>query len=90
MACVSEQITDAITQTNVKVVAESPAYALGTSYLSAAHSSGMMYHTAVHAQGQQYIQAQAANTQGVLQILSMDTMSNAIGIARMLQASENA
>ncbi|MBI6636155.1 RebB family R body protein, partial [Pseudomonas paralactis] len=34
MPLVNEQITDAVTQTNVKVVAESPAMAMSTIYQS--------------------------------------------------------
>ncbi|WP_174772358.1 RebB family R body protein, partial [Chryseobacterium rhizosphaerae] len=37
---VNEQITDAVTQSNVKVVAESPAVALSNVYQTAAHSTG--------------------------------------------------
>ncbi|MFB9156471.1 RebB family R body protein, partial [Chromobacterium violaceum] len=35
---VNNQITDAVTQANVKVLAESPAMAMGSIYQSLAHS----------------------------------------------------
>ena len=44
---VNEQITDAITQTNVKVVAESPAQAMGTLYQIAMQANGMSMQNAV-------------------------------------------
>ncbi|KPH15171.1 MULTISPECIES: RebB family R body protein [Chryseobacterium] len=84
---VNEQITDAVTQSNVKVVAEAPAIALGNVYQSAAHSTGIMFENAVNAQNQQNILGQAATTQGVMQIYSIDTVADAISIAKMLSAS---
>ncbi len=86
---VSAQITDAVTQSNVKVVAESPAIALSNVYQTAAHSTGLMFENAVNAQNQQNILAQTATTQGVMQIYSIDTIADAIAIARMLEASAN-
>ena len=81
---VNEQITDAVTQTNVKVVAEAPAIALGNVYQTAAHSTGIMFENAVNNQNQQNNLGQAATTQGVMQIYSLDTVADAISIARML------
>jgi hypothetical protein len=86
---VNEQITDAVTQSNVKVVGEAPAMALGNVYQSAAHSTGLMFENAVNAQSQQNILAQTATTQGVMQIYSIDTIADAIGVAKMLNASVN-
>jgi hypothetical protein len=74
---VNPQITDAVTQGNTKVVAESPALALGTLYQSAAHSTGILYENAVAAQQQLAKAAQAATIQGVIQIYSVDTMAGA-------------
>ncbi|WP_080779883.1 RebB family R body protein [Chryseobacterium phocaeense] len=84
MATVNEQITDAVTQSNVKVVAESPAVALSNVYQSAAHSTGIMFENAVNAQNQQNILGQAATTQGVIQIYSLDTIADAVSIAKIL------
>nr|WP_323670684.1 RebB family R body protein [Chryseobacterium sp. MMS21-Ot14] len=84
MATVNEQITDAVTQSNVKVVAESPAMALSNVYQSAAHSTGIMFENAVNTQNQQNILGQAATTQGVIQIYSLDTISDAVSIAKVL------
>lgn len=84
---VNPQITDAVTQSNVKVVGEAPAVALGNVYQAAAHSTGIMFENAVNSQNQQNILGQAATTQGVMQIYSMDTVADAISIAKMLSAS---
>ncbi|WP_042722379.1 RebB family R body protein [Flavobacterium sp. B17] len=83
---VNEQITDAVTQSNVKVVGEAPAMALANVYQTAAHSTGLMFENAVNAQNQQNILAQAAANQGIMQIYSIDTISDAIAIAKMLNA----
>ncbi|MCS3528672.1 RebB family R body protein [Chryseobacterium sp. JUb7] len=85
MATVNEQITDAVTQSNVKVVGESPAMALSNVYQSAAHSTGIMFENAVNTQNQQNILGQAATTQGIMQIYSMDTVADAVSIAKILK-----
>ncbi|WP_292009107.1 RebB family R body protein [Chryseobacterium sp.] len=76
-----------MTQSNVKVVGEAPAMALGNVYQSAAHSTGIMFENAVNAQNQQNILGKAATTQGIMQIYSLDTIADAISIAKMLSAS---
>ncbi len=87
MPFVAEQITDAVTQANVKVVAESPAVTMSQLYQTAVHSTGLMFENSVAAQNNQNILAQAATTQGVMQIYSIDTVSDAIAIAKMLQVN---
>ncbi|WP_085582093.1 MULTISPECIES: RebB family R body protein [unclassified Pseudomonas] len=85
MATVNDQITDAVTQTNVNVLAEAPAMALGSLYQSMAHSTGILFENAVNAQQQQNILAQAAATQGVMQIYSLDTTADALATRSILQ-----
>ena len=82
---VNEQITDAVTQSNVKVVAESPAMALANVYQSAAHSTGIMFENAMTAQNQHNLVTQAATTQGISQIYTKDTIADAISIAKILK-----
>jgi hypothetical protein len=84
---VSEQITDAVTQSNVKVVGEAPAMAMALVYQTMSHSTGLMFENAVNSQNQQNILGQTATTQGVMQIYSLDTISDAVAIAQILQAS---
>ncbi len=74
---VNSQITDAVTQANVKVVAEAPAMAMGTVYQTMAHSTGILFENAVAASQQQNALSQAAANQGVMQIYSLDTTATA-------------
>ncbi|MCD9030549.1 RebB family R body protein [Luteimonas sp. Y-2-2-4F] len=47
---VNAQITDAVTQTNVKVVAEAPAQAIASLYQVVSHATGLAVQNAVHSQ----------------------------------------
>lgn len=83
---VNSQITDAVTQANVKVMGEAPAMAMGAIYQSLAHSTGILYENATAAQQNQAILAQAATTQGVMQIYSLDTAAAAAAVAKLGQS----
>jgi len=85
---VNQQITDAVTQTNVKVLGEAPAIAMGNLYQSMAHSTGILFQNAVSAQNQQNVLAQAATTQGVMQIYSIDTAADGIGTSKILNSGD--
>ena len=74
---VDSQITDSVTQSNVKVLAEAPAYAMSSIYQAMAHSTGILFENAVAAQQQQNALAQAAASQGVMQIYSLNTTAAA-------------
>lgn len=82
---VNDQITDAVTQSNVKVVAESPAMAISSLYQSLAHSTGILFENAVAAQQQMNTLAQAATNQGVMQIYSVDTAAAAGATEKVAQ-----
>jgi len=86
LTAVNDQITDAVTQANVKVLAESPAMAMGAIYQTMAHSTGILFENAVSAQQQQNTLTQASTNQGVMQIYSMNTMAAAAGTEKMSQA----
>jgi Killing trait len=86
MAIVSEQVTDAVTQSNVKVIGEAPAMAMATVFQTMSHSTGLMFENSVNVQNQQNILGQTATTMGVMQIYSLDTISDAVAIARILKA----
>lgn len=83
---VNGQITDAVTQSNVKVLGDAPAYAMGAIYQSLAHSTGILYENATSAQQQLAISAQAATNQGVIQLYSVDTMAGAVSTAKIGQS----
>ena len=82
---VNDQITDAVTQANVKVLAESPAMAMGAIYQTMAHSTGILFENAVSAQQQQNTLTQATTNQGVMQIYSMGTMADAAATEKVGQ-----
>ena len=82
---VNDQITDAMTQANVKVLAEAPAMAMGSIYQTMAHSTGILFENAVSAQQQQNTLTQASTNQGVMQIYSMGTMSDAAATEKVGQ-----
>ncbi len=82
---VNDQITDAVTQANVKVLAEAPAMAMGSIYQTMAHSTGILFENAVSAQQQQNTLTQASTNQGVMQIYSMGTMSDAAATEKVGQ-----
>lgn len=82
---VNSQITDAVTQANVKVVGEAPAMAIGSLYQTAAHSTGILFQNAVSAQQQQNTLTQAAANQGVMQIYSLDTAADAAATEKVAQ-----
>jgi len=81
---VNSQITDAVTQTNVKVMAEAPAMAMGTLYQTMAHSLGMLMENSVTAQQNMNVIGQASVTQGVAMIYSVDTASTGVATADIL------
>ncbi len=83
---VNGQITDAVTQANVKVLADGPAMAMGTIFQSLAHSTGILYENATSSQQQLSIAAQASTNQGVIQIYSVDTMAGAVATSKLAQS----
>jgi hypothetical protein len=80
---VNGQITDAVTQANVKVLGDAPAMAMAAIYQSLAHSTGILYENATSSQQQLAIAAQAATNQGVIQIYSVDTMAGAVAASKI-------
>ncbi len=80
------QITDAVTQANVKVLGDGPAMAMGTIFQSVAHSTGILYENATSSQQQLSIAAQASTNQGVIQIYSVDTMAGAVATSKIAKS----
>lgn len=67
---VNDQITDAVTQANVKVLGDAPAMAMGSLYQSVAQSTGMAAQNAVANQQNANNIALAVTTRCVNTILS--------------------
>ena len=83
---INGQITDAVTQQSVSVLASAPAMAMGTIYQSAAHSISILYQNATQAQHMASISAQAATNQGVIQIYSVGSMAGAVAATKLARA----
>jgi hypothetical protein len=81
---VNSQITDAVTQANVKVLGDAPAIAMGNLYQATAQALANAAHNATTAQQQANITAQAATTMGVTTLYSIDTASDAVGPKQIL------
>ncbi len=84
---VNDQITDAVTQNNVKVVAESPAMAMSSLYTATGQALGNAAHWATTATQNATIVSQAATVMGVTTLYGIDTASTAEGIAAILEAA---
>lgn len=62
---VNGQITDAVSQANVKVLGDAPAMAMGSVYQALAHSIGILFENAASAQQQDNDVARAVTTKCV-------------------------
>jgi hypothetical protein len=69
LTTVNGQITDAVTQTNVSVLATAPAVAMGSLYQTISNSVAMAAANAVYAQQQANVTYQSASTVGVQKLL---------------------
>ncbi len=85
---VNSQITDAVTQNGVSILAQAPAMATGSMYQSASHSISILYENAVQTQRNSAICAQAAANQGVIQIYTAGTMAGAMATVKIAQANQ--
>lgn len=74
---VNSQITDSVTQANVKVLGDAPAMALGSFYQATAQALANAAHNATNSQQQSNVTAQAATTMGVATLYSIDTAATA-------------
>ena len=83
---VNGMITDAVTQTNVKVLGDAPAMAMGAIYQSLSHSTGILFENAVSSQQQLGIASQAATNQGIIQIYSVPPMAAAVATSKIAQS----
>lgn len=70
---VNDQVTDAVTQSNVKVLADAPAMAMGNLYQATAQALANAAQNATNAQQQNNVTAQAATTMGVAKLYAIDT-----------------
>ncbi len=85
---VNNQITDSVTQANVKVLGDAPALAAGNLYQATSQALANAAHNATSAQQQGNVAMQAATTQGVALLYGLDTASSAKEIAKILTAGD--
>ncbi|QSQ21956.1 RebB family R body protein [Pyxidicoccus parkwayensis] len=81
---VNPSITDAVTQTNVKILGEAPGMAMGSLFQSVAQAMALAAHNATTAQQNANTILQATTTQGVALLYGVDTSSTAVGIVEIL------
>ena len=82
----NSQITDAVTQANVKVLGDAPAMAIGNFYNATGQALSNAAHNAASLQQQTNVTAQAATTMGVTTLLSLDTATAAKATKAVLEA----
>jgi hypothetical protein len=89
---VNSQITDAVTITNTKVLAEAPAMAMGSLYQTIGNSVAMAAANAVYAQQQANVTYQAATTLAVTKLFNSNQSNDTSGTPSIeeLQAQINA
>lgn len=83
---VNGKITDAVTQANVKVLADAPAMAISHLYQTMAHSTGLSFANAVSSQQQVNMASQAATVQGATLLLSVPTAEDAVSASKINQS----
>ncbi len=82
---VDSQITDSVTQANVKVLGDAPAMSMDNLFQATAQALGNAAHNATTAQQQSNVTAQAATTMGVATLYSLDTASTGVATGQILQ-----
>jgi hypothetical protein len=81
---VNDQITDSVTQANVKVLGDAPAIALGNLYQATAQALANAAHNATNTQQQSYVVAQTTTTMGVATLYSIDTATTGVATKDIL------
>lgn len=84
----NSQVTDAVTQANVKVLGDAPAVAMGNLFQATAQALANAAHNATTSQQQSNVTAQAATTQGVVTLFSLDTASTGKATTAILNSNK--
>jgi len=83
---VNSQITDSVTQANVKVLGDAPATAMGNLFQATAQALSNSAHNATTAQQQTNVTAQASTTMGVATLYALDAASTGKATASILNS----
>lgn len=86
---VNPQITDSVTQTNVKILGDAPGMAMGNLYQASGQALSNAAHNATSAQQNSNTVLQATTTQGVALVEGGDTASTATGERNSLDPSRH-
>lgn len=76
---VNSQVTDSVTQANVKVLADSPAMSLSNLYVATSQALSNAAHNATSGQYETSVVSRAAMTESVAALLTLET--SAVGTA---------
>jgi len=87
---VNPQITDSVTQANVKVLGDAPAVATANLYQDSAQALSNAAHNATSAQQNANTILQATTTQGVSTLYEVDTASTGVAESKILGVSDPA
>jgi hypothetical protein len=81
---VNPQITDSITQTNVKILGDAPGQAMAMMFQATANALANAAHNGSLANSNANTVLQATTTQGVALLYGVDTAAEAVGISEIL------
>lgn len=81
---VNSQITDSVTQANVKVLGDAPAMALGNLFVATSQALANAAHNATANQQQSNVTMQASTVQGVATLYAIDTGASGVATHRLL------
>lgn len=82
---VNDQITDSVSQANLKVLGDAPAMGMGNLFVATSQALSNAAHNATSGQSQTTLTNQAANVQGLTTLYSLDTSSTGVGTPSILQ-----
>jgi hypothetical protein len=80
---INNQITDAVTQANLKVLGDAPAMGMGNLYIATSQALSNAAHNATTQQQQSVTTSQAANVQGVTTLYSLGTGTTGSGTGKI-------
>ena len=83
---VNDQITDAVSQANLKVIGDAPGLASGNLYIATSQALSNSAHNATTAQQQTLETAQATTVQGVSTLLCVDTAATGVATRKIFNS----
>lgn len=85
---VNPQITDAVSQVNVKVLGDAPEAAMGNLFEATAQALSDAAHNATGSQQQSNTTQQAATTEGITTLYNIDNAANGTATTPILNAAK--